>query len=392
MLNEKYTLLLPKNIIYGNGSIKNLHNIIKNTDGTVLILTGGESFRKTSQWIELISFLQNSSIKYYDAKVTREPHPEDIDSIVDVYRNRDIGAVISIGGGSVLDTGKAVSAMLTKNDSIVNYLEGVGTKEHSGDKIFFTAVPTTAGTGSEATKNAVITRLGSNGFKKSLRHDNFIADAVIIDPELYLNCPDAITLACAMDALTQLIESYVSVKSNPVTDALAIKGIELMSEPMRRLAAGKKLSLENRGALAQGAFLSGVTLANAGLGTVHGFASSIGGFFDISHGVVCGTLLGAVTEKTVLSLINSGDGGFYLKKYSDIYHVLSNESGLSDIEDSKSLYLLLSEWTAAMKLPRLSEYGVNEADFHRIIDSTENKNNPVKLGENDLYHILKFRL
>ena len=184
-----------------------------------------------------------------------------------------------------MDAGKSISAMLTKTESIKEYLEGIGTKKHDGKKMPFVAVPTTSGTGSEATKNAVISEIGGRGFKKSLRHDNFVPDSVVIDPRLMISCPQNVTAASGMDVFSQLIEGYLSTNSSPMTDALALSGLRYIKEGLlKSYETGD--DIDARGKVAYASYLSGVVLANAGLGTVHGFASPIGGYFDIPHGVV----------------------------------------------------------------------------------------------------------
>jgi alcohol dehydrogenase class IV len=217
-------------IHFGPGKIDSLPDLVLRYGSTVILLTGASSFRKSDKFDYLVKSFKNKSIQFFLNEINREPTPEDINSICREYSDTPVDVVVAIGGGSVLDAGKAISAMLGKTDPVEIYLEGVGTKGHDGSKIPFIAVPTTAGTGSEATKNAVLTRLGENGFKKSMRHNNFVPDIALVDPELSLNCPSAVTAACGMDAFTQLLESYVSTNSSPLTDALAYSGIKVMKD------------------------------------------------------------------------------------------------------------------------------------------------------------------
>ena len=378
-------------IYFGAGSFDNIESIIGSQARSALIVTGARSFKSTEKRSRLQEMLSNRSITAYDISVSGEPSPDLVDSAVAEFRGKSIDIVVSIGGGSVIDAGKAISAMLTQTVSVVDFLESVGTGiKHSGEKIPFIAVPTTAGTGSEATKNAVLSRIGPGGFKKSLRHDNFVPDAVVIDPELIRHCPPAITAACGMDAFTQLLESYVSTKANPMTDALAYSGLSYVKDSLVEVYTGGSRSIDSWAGMAYGAFMSGITLANAGLGIVHGLASPVGGYFDIPHGVICGTLVGPATRVTIDKLRTRGDKGMpFLRKYANVGALFTG----SDNEDihylCDTLLKTIDEWTETLKLPSLREYGIGESDFDRIIDGAGNKNNPVHLDRNEIRKILK---
>lgn len=381
---------------FGAGMFGRLDGIIGSLGAKLLLFTGAHSLERTGKKALLELALNNRGIEYSVIPVAGEPSPELVDETVAQHRHSGIDVVCSIGGGSVIDAGKAVSAMLPCGGSVVSYLEGVGNGEkHDGTKVPFIAVPTTAGTGSEATKNAVLSRVGAEGFKKSLRHDNFVPDIVVIDPELMVFCPPDITAATGMDAFTQLLESYVSAKANPVTDALAFCGLELAAENLIPACTEDAENVNVRAGMALAAFLSGVTLANAGLGVVHGLASSIGGLVDIPHGVVCGTLVGAATAVTIETLEkNRSQEEVPLSKYGRIGYMLSGrpcENG--DVSGRCALLVRkLDEWTETLRIPRLGEYGVTPELIDPIIDLTENKYNPVPLGRDAIRRIIERRL
>jgi alcohol dehydrogenase class IV len=282
--------------------------------------------------------------------------------------------------------------MFTKEDSVFNYLEGVGRgKVHDGKRFPHIAVPTTAGTGSETTKNAVLSRRGENGFKKSLRHDNFIPDIALLDPELTLECPPDITAASGLDAFTQLLGSYMSPKSSPMTDALALQGLRLVTGSLVPVSTDEPDNVKLRGMMLTGAMLSGITLASAGLGIVHGLASAIGGFFTIPHGVVCGTLVGEAVKTNILSLMESGESDF-LVRYSRVGSMVSDCSS-SDINGCcDALVITLEKWVRSLKIPGLGEYGIEEKDLDKIVNASSNKNNPVELSPGQIRRIVKNRL
>jgi len=378
-------------IVFGAHQFAKLPGLFQQVSKNVLLVTGGTSFRSKPNYDYLIQGAKEKDINLLEAQIAGEPTVEEIDKICEEFRYRNIHLVCAIGGGSVLDAGKAISAMLPILESVENYLEGIGTKTHSGDKIPFYAVPTTSGTGSEATKNAVISRVGENGFKKSLRHDNFVPDLALVDPNLTLSCSPEITASCGMDAITQLIESYVSTKAGSMTDALALDGLYHAITSIKH-AYFEPDRIQARSSMSYAALMSGICLTNAGLGTVHGFASSIGGMFQIPHGVVCGTLLPACIDYTIKRIIEQDPEDDSLRKFADIAMLFGDVEYTEDIDLCKSLVENMYAWVEGFKIPTLSHYGIGENDFDKIVEMTDNKNNPFALDKNDLKAILKIRL
>ena len=397
MVNISFDFAGTPKIIFENEGFEKLPELIAEYGERVLIITGGSFLRESGYFDKLVDTLSRYNVSTYDESVKEEPSPDLVDNIADKYRNKNIDIVAAVGGGSVMDTGKAVSAMLTTSDSVMKYLEGVGAgKEHSGEKIPMIAVPTTSGTGSEATKNAVLSRVGEDGFKKSLRHDNFIPDIALLDPELTVSCPSEITAASGLDAITQLLGAYVSSEASVLTDSLAFRALKIAGSSLIPVCTDEADNLQLRANMAYASLISGVVLANAGLGIVHGLASPIGGFYDIPHGVVCGTVFGEAVNRTI-NLLKDKKGDKFLEKYAQVGAHWAGKEDLYYQEKNidKCCQLLINtieKWLNKLQIPRLSEYGIEKKDLDKIARNTGNKNNPVKLDKNEIKQLLKARL
>jgi alcohol dehydrogenase class IV len=379
-------------IIFGSGRFNLLPQILESFGDSILLVTGESSFQSSGRLEAFANTFEKRSIRYFHISVRGEPSPDFIDRACAEFGKENICAVVAVGGGSVIDAGKAISAMLPQTGTVRDYLEGVGKEKiHNGVKVPFVAVPTTAGTGSEATKNAVLSSVGPNGFKKSIRHDNFIPDVAVVDPELSLTCPPAVTAACGMDALTQLLESYVSTEADPVTDALALSGLGHIKDSLVAVRTIGARDIDARAKMAYAALISGITLTNAGLGVVHGLASPIGGCFGIPHGVICGTLLASATEVSIEHLKRQGakEG---LVKYARVGALVTNGNA-EDIDRScDQLIKKIHEWTCDLKLPLLGELGIKKSDLDKLAEKAGNKNSPAKLRRDEIKQILLRRL
>lgn len=373
---------------FGPGKLAHLDTILfSHGFRNLAVVTGSSSLRTSDRWGALKAMFTRGGRELAVFSLRGEPSPTFVDEVVAALRENPPHVVIAIGGGSVVDAGKAVSAMLMEESPVADFLEGVGTKKPSGRKLPFIAVPTTAGTGSEATKNAVLSSVGVEGFKKSLRHDNYVPDLAIIDPELALSCPPDVTAACGMDAITQLLEAFVSVKANPLTDALARSGLEAAGRGFIRAVEAGGTDVEARGEMAYASYLSGVALANAGLGVVHGIASPLGGHYPISHGVVCGTLVAEATRAVVSHLEREGRREV-LAKYAEAGAALSGVTGKPVQESCERLIETLAEWTDRFGLGRLGSYGLVEGDLRRVAREADNKNAPVTLSSEEIFEVM----
>ncbi len=293
----EYDLLMPRHVVFGWGRRTEIGRRTAALGNRVFLICGSRSLRTTGVLDSIISRVLGAGPSVVDlGTISREPEVEDVDAMVG--RLRELGGgvpgdlVLAIGGGAALDLGKAVSALATNphSDTVRDFLEGVGRGLQITERpLPLIALPTTSGTGSEATKNAVISSQ-SGKFKKSLRSDWMIPAVALIDPELTVTCPRNITAWSGMDAITQLIESLITPKSTPITRALCGEGLR-SAIPWLKRACDEPDCRPAREAMAHAAFLSGVTLANAGLGMAHGVAAALGVHCHVPHGLACATLL-----------------------------------------------------------------------------------------------------
>ena len=359
----------------------------------ILLVTGNHSYRESDHYSIFLKALQSNGRAVTELIIPGEPAPQWIDAASEQARANGTDCVIAVGGGSVLDAGKAVSAMIPQDGSVSDFLEGIGTRVHDGRKCFFVAAPTTSGTGSEATANAVLSNVGFDGFKRSLRHENLVPDIAVLDPMRMLSCPPSVTAASGLDALTQLTEAYVSTKANPLTDALALSGLRALGANLIPACTSDAENPETRLSMAYGAYLSGIVLANAGLGLIHGFASVLGGYYEIPHGVVCGTLQGATVRTNIQLLKNQGEDGLWgLKRYADVYAALTNTSEPDIHTACDRLTDTLDGWIDSLRIPRLRSFGVLPEHLDRIAQESGNKNNPVEVPPEKMLEILNSRL
>lgn len=387
---------LPR-ILFGDNRLDELVPLLKQYGAPVLFITGKHSFISTPRWAQLIEQLEQHQLTWLHETISGEPSPQLIDEIVQRHFTTPIKVVVAIGGGSVLDAAKAIAGLLPHGNSVLDHLEGVGNNlPYHGPSTPFIAIPTTAGTGSEATKNAVLSQQGKQGYKKSFRDECLVPEYAIIDPTLLSSCPKALIAADGMDAFTQLLESYVSLKANPMIDALAWSGMEAVKQGFIAAWQGDEADARaGRANMAYAALLSGITLAQVGLGSVHGLASPLGAFFPIPHGVVCGTLVVAATEVNIQALKERAPLHPALNKYADVGRLLSNKKDLNNEDAYTALIKVLEDWSTLFELPKLTTYGIQEHDFPHIVANCRGSSmltNPVVLTDAEVTQILTKRL
>ncbi|MCU7837264.1 MAG: iron-containing alcohol dehydrogenase [gamma proteobacterium symbiont of Taylorina sp.] len=401
MPQNSFSLSLFPRIEFGSGRIDCLPEKIHCYGQRVLLITGQHSFYQSSRWDQLIEKLEEKQIQWFHICISGEPSPEFVDTAVKKFLPHKVQCVVAIGGGSALDSGKAISGLLSSGHSVMDYLEGVGAgKQYSGPAIPFIAVPTTAGTGSEATKNSVLSQIGEHGFKKSFRDEQLVPQYAIIDSDLLQSCPKPLIAANGLDALTQLMESYLSTRANPFTDALALSGIEAVRDSLLRWYLADEQSdpqqiSQDQSNMAYAALMSGITLAQVGLGSVHGLASPLGAFFPIPHGLACGTVLAEATRINITAMLKREPKNTGLIRYAHIGRLLCNNAQFDDTKAREQLLELLSQWSKTMALESLSAYGVTEADIDRLVSNispSSMQTNPIILTQAEKEQLVRNNL
>jgi alcohol dehydrogenase class IV len=373
----------PERIVFGPGRVAQAGTLTASLGQSALLVTGRnpgraepvrESFRKAGlNWVEWT--------------VAGEPTVSEAQAGADAARRFGVDCVVACGGGSVLDAGKAIAALTPQTGDGFRFLEIIGQGLPLENQLLpFLAMPTTAGTGAEATRNAVLTS-PEHRLKVSLRSPKMVPRIALIDPSLSLGLPPGLTASTGLDALTQLLEPWVSGKANGMTDACCREGIPRMVRSLGRAITNGQ-DLEARTDLAYGAFLSGLALAHSGLGAVHGLAGPIGGRFQAPHGAVCAALLGPVWRANVETLSRTTPGHFALERYRQAAQWLTGIPGAS-IDDGLRW---ITESVHGWPIPRLSQHGLRVSDFPELIRaaqaSSSMKGNPVRLTDEVLSQVL----
>lgn len=366
-------------VIFGRGTISELGQHALTLGQTALLVVG----KQTDRAQPVMDLLQQAGVRVRVFAVEREPTIALMQAGVQQAQGCDL--VISMGGGSVLDAGKAIAALLTNTGDIFDYLEVIGRgKPLHHASIPFIAIPTTAGTGSEVTRNAVLDA-PEHQVKVSLRSAAMLPRLALVDPELALSVPPAITASTGMDALTQLIEPFVSNKANPITDALCREGMQRAARSLRR-AYQQGDDLNAREDMALAALLSGMALANARLGAVHGFAGPFGGMFGAPHGAICAALLAPVTAMNIQAAQADGDQAT-IQRYTEVARIITGTP------DMQALVDWLAQLAADLHIPKLATYGLTSARFPELIEKSSRtssmQGNPVKLSAAQLQVILE---
>jgi alcohol dehydrogenase class IV len=373
---QRFEFATAHRVIFGDGSVRDVPAAAATMGRRALLVTGASADRAEP----LRESLEAAGVSCEPVRVAGEPTVEMIRSAP-----RDADMVIAMGGGSALDAGKAIAAMIANPGDVLDYLEVIGRGQPLPNPAApCIAIPTTAGTGSEVTRNAV---LGSpeHRVKASLRSAGMLPRLAIVDPELTLGLPRAITASTGLDALTQLIEAHLSVKANRITDVLCIEGIDRAIGALPR-AWRNGQDREARAEMSYASILGGVGLANAGLGVVHGFAAPVGGMFPAPHGAICAAILPHAMDVNLRAVRERAPEK--LKKFEGIAMLVTWKPTATP-EDGVAL---LAELVRRLEIPPLRSYGVSTGDVDILVEkasrASSTKGNPVELTREELCEVI----
>lgn len=361
-------------IVFGPGSIRELPAIAVSHGRRAFVVTGKDRIRRAG----ILADLEAAGMKCTIFGVAGEPTVDLVREGASALKAAECQVVIAVGGGSAIDAGKAIAALAANPGDVLDYLEIVGRGSplpHA--PVPFIAVPTTAGTGSEVTRNAV---LGSpeHRVKASLRSPLMLPRVALVDPELTAGLPRHIAATTGLDALTQLIEPYVSNRANPMTDALCVDGLRHAAQSLPHLG-----SPASRAGMSYASLLGGLALANAGLGVVHGFAAPIGGMFNAAHGAICAAILPHAMRVNLAALLERAPESQAIDRYREIAAILTGDPGAT-AEDGCQWVL---ELVRSLNIPPVP--GNNDEGIEKAARSSSMKANPIQLNRDELAAILK---
>lgn len=370
-------------IVFGAGTFSQAGAIARSLGRRALVVTGKSPARAEP----LREQLKAAGLAAEVFCIAGEPTTEAVRAGTERARAAESDCVIAFGGGSAMDAAKAIAGLLTNGGELGDYLEVIGhARPLTQPAAPLLAVPTTAGTGAEVTRNAVLAS-PEHRVKASLRSPHLLPRVALVDAELTLNLPPALTASTGMDALTQLIEPYVCLRANPMTDALCVEGIRRAARSLRR-AFDHGADAAAREDMALASLFGGLALANAGLGAVHGFAAPIGGMFPAPHGAVCAALLPGVMAANIRALRERAPAGPALQRYEEIARLLTGRPQATAEDGVK----WTSELGQALAIPRLRMWGMEEGDVPAVVakamQASSMKANPVPLSEADLRAVL----
>ncbi len=380
----RFEFATTSQIIFGPGTANEIGELAANMGNRAFFITGKSADRAAS----LIDRLNKQGVQVTQFSIPGEPTTDLALTAVESARRAACDFVVGMGGGSVLDTGKVVAALLTNSGDLMDYLEVIGSAQPLSHKpAAYVAIPTTAGTGAEVTRNAVLDS-PQHRVKVSMRSPLMLPDLALIDPELTYSMPPEITAFTGLDAFTQLLEAYVSPNANPLTDGICREGLQRAAQSLEK-AYLEGQNADARQDMCLASLFGGFALANAKLGAVHGFAGPLGGMYGAPHGAVCAGLLPHVIEINLQALQTRAPESPAIDRYGDVARIITGNAIARASEAVNWIRTLCSK----LQIPRLAEYGIRQAEFSTIVANSKNassmKGNPILLTETELEQVLE---
>lgn len=390
-LTPSFTFRTSPEIVFGTGAVRTLPAILSRFGRRGFLVLGATSLERSGTLGRIEEELVAAGIGLVRANVHGEPDVLAVDEVARGCRSAASDFVVAIGGGSVLDTAKAVAALATNEGSVLEYLEGQGVAPRplARTPLPVIALPTTAGSGSEVTRNSVV-RIRDARVKRSMRDSALVPRVALVDPELSASAPRAVAASAGLDALTHLIEAYVSLDAQPLTDLVALSGIGVATRALEALALGTATP-GSHAQMAKASLWGGLALANAGLGATHGLVAPLGGRYDVPHGAGCGCLLAATVRVNALALRQRAPGSPALARYGEIARAITPGGGSDILAAADALDRLRS----SLGIGTLASYGVDGHDLAPIILQSRSgsmRSNPIDLTDAELEAILRASL
>jgi len=381
----RFEFATASRIIFGAGAMSEAAPLVAEMGRRVFLVTGKSSERAEP----LFENLRAAGLAITHFKAIGEPTISLAQEGIGAARDAGCDIVIGIGGGSVLDTGKAIAALLANEGDAMDYLEVIGRgRILAKPSAPFIAIPTTAGTGAEVTRNAVFSSC-EHRIKISMRSPLMLPRLAIVDPLLTHSMPPDLTAHTGLDALTQLLEAFVSIKANPMTDGVCREGLTRTGRALRRAYEDRR-DAAAREDMALASLFSGMALANAGLGAVHGFAAVLGGMYHTPHGAVCASLLPDVMEANIRALRERAPQSPALARYEEAARLLT---GLATASAEDGI-LWVKKLCGDLKIEPVSAYGIRAEEIPDIVRkaraSSSMKGNPIALTDEEIESIIRF--
>ncbi len=377
-----FQFMTATRIIFGEGALRDSLTVINQFGYSVLLVTGKDRQRA----IPILNYLKAQNMRYQHVAIDGEPNITMVEETAVIGRKFKPDMVVAIGGGSVLDMGKALAAIIPNQGNVYDYVEVVGRNVPLKAKpLTFIAIPTTASTGSEVTRNAVL-KSGQDKVKVSLRSPEMLADVAIVDPTLTYGTDLYTSGRGAMDAFTHLMEAYVCGDPNPLTDMVCEEGLRRLSQSV--IAGCKEDNYNARADLSFAALLGGMAITNAKLGAAHGLASALGGKLDAPHSVITARLAPHVMQENINAAKKSGRADV-VDRYRKIAQIVTNRTNANEHDGVLWVSMVLDK----LELPSLGKFGVCQTSFEQVakdaLKSMAIKGNPLPLNQERLIYILK---